>query len=221
MAVGRMVSVGCARLCSILALIIFCVGSVDAQLTLTGGGLTLVEEGPAADAAGDPAPVNLATGATPFALDELDFGTHYIVNLNNGTYGNSSSWIGNGALGTVGPFVGISLAFPVIYVSTLYSKGVAVWIIIGILSLEFAAGGLKNTLATLKKSSSYIPQMTKTLFLNGAGLAGLLLILFSVPEQTQILNALLIIVFAASLIFCLRFFYIHRDALLTNKQMPA
>jgi hypothetical protein len=82
---------------------------LNAQLTLTGGGLTLVQEGPAAGAAGDPAPVNLATGATPFALDELDLGTHYIANLNNGTYGNSSSWIGAGATGTAGPFVGINL----------------------------------------------------------------------------------------------------------------
>ena len=86
-----------------------CASPLNAQLTLTGGGLTLVEEGPAAGAAGDPAPVNLATGATPFALDELDLGTHFIANLNNGTYGNSSSWIGAGATGTVGPFVGISL----------------------------------------------------------------------------------------------------------------
>ena len=95
--------------CAAAVCIALCASHASAQLTLTGGGLTLVQEGPAAAVAGDPAPVNLATGATPFALDELDLGTHYIANLNNGTYGNASSWIGNGATGTVGPFVGISL----------------------------------------------------------------------------------------------------------------
>jgi hypothetical protein len=68
-----------------------------------------MQEGPAAAAAGDPVPVNLATGATPFALDELsDFG-HFLANVNDGRYGNPHSWIGNGATGTSGPFVGINL----------------------------------------------------------------------------------------------------------------
>jgi CDP-diacylglycerol--glycerol-3-phosphate 3-phosphatidyltransferase len=111
-------------------------------------------------------------------------------------------------------FVGISLAFPLIYVSTLYSKSVVVWTVIGILSLEFATGGLKNFLTTLRESSVYQPETAKTLFLNGAGLLGLTLILFSVPTPTQILNTLLLMVLAVSLISCLRFFYIHRHTLL-------
>jgi phosphatidylglycerophosphate synthase len=118
-------------------------------------------------------------------------------------------------------FVGIGLAFPVIYVSTLYSSGVAVWMVIGILSLEFATGGLKNFLVTLKKSASYIPQVAKTLFLNGAGMLGLLLILFSVPDRTRLLNILLLVVLAASAIYCLRLFYIHRHALMSARHVPA
>jgi hypothetical protein len=57
-------------------------------------------------------PGNLANapGATAFALDELDFGgLHLIKHLNDGLYGNSNSWIGNGAIGSSGPFAGINL----------------------------------------------------------------------------------------------------------------
>lgn len=83
--------------------------SAHATLVLSGGGLTLVDEGPPALVAGGAAPVNLASGGLAFALDELGLGTHFIVNANNGTYGNASSWIGNGAVGTSGPFIGINL----------------------------------------------------------------------------------------------------------------
>ena len=70
----------------------------SAQLDLDGGGLTLVQEGPAAANAGDPVPNNLATGATPFASSDL--GEEYVLpyhlfeNLNDGAYGNGYSWIG-------------------------------------------------------------------------------------------------------------------------------
>lgn len=63
----------------------------SAGIITSGGGLRLVEEG-STFALG-----NLAQGATPFALDQLDFGVHFTANVNNLTYGNSSSWIGNGA----------------------------------------------------------------------------------------------------------------------------
>jgi CDP-diacylglycerol--glycerol-3-phosphate 3-phosphatidyltransferase len=118
-------------------------------------------------------------------------------------------------------FVGISLAFPIIYVSTLYSKEVATWMIIAILSLEFAVGGLKNLVTTLKASSTYDPQLTKTILLNGAGLVGLLLILLSVPERTLILNAILLVVLLASLIYCLMSFYTHRHAIFAKEKTPA
>ena len=32
-----------------------------------------------------------------------------MVRVNDGTYGNPSSWIGNGAVGVDGPFIGINL----------------------------------------------------------------------------------------------------------------
>lgn len=74
-----------------------------ASLVLAGGGLTLVEEG------GSFAPSNLAAasaGAVPFAYDVIPgYPQHTIPHLNDGTYGNSNSWIGNSA----GSFAGINL----------------------------------------------------------------------------------------------------------------
>lgn len=35
-----------------------------------------------------------SNGGIAIGQDELDLGTHYIANINDGTYGNSSSWIG-------------------------------------------------------------------------------------------------------------------------------
>lgn len=58
------------------------------------------------------APQNLAlasNGTVAFGSSELDFGTHYIANINDGLYGNSSSWIANfaGAPPDENPFVGL------------------------------------------------------------------------------------------------------------------
>ena len=74
-------------------------------LTLTGGGLSLVEEGPS----GLSAPRNLARqpGATPFVINSLaGFPIHDFSHLNDGIYGNANSWIGNS--GSPG-FAGIAL----------------------------------------------------------------------------------------------------------------
>ncbi|MBI4584314.1 MAG: hypothetical protein HY717_09865 [Planctomycetes bacterium] len=62
---------------------------------------------------------NLAreAGAAAFAIDQLDFGVHFIVNLNDGIYGNTNSWIGlTGSPGIAGISLGglktvASLAF--------------------------------------------------------------------------------------------------------------
>jgi fibronectin-binding autotransporter adhesin len=66
----------------------------------TSGSLALLQEG------GSFAPNNLARspGATPFAKDELG-SPHFTTNLNNGSYGNASSWIGN----STPTFAGIAL----------------------------------------------------------------------------------------------------------------
>ncbi len=63
-------------------------------IVLTGGGLTLLEEGPL----GTTAPANLArrAGAAPFVIDSLSgFPIHNFVGLTDGVYGNNNSWIGN------------------------------------------------------------------------------------------------------------------------------
>jgi hypothetical protein len=77
-----------------------CPTTSRADLTLDGGGLTLVEEGPAASMAPGDVPDNLAlaaNGAVPFAHSDLgpEIGVayHMAENLNDGFYGNGFSWI--------------------------------------------------------------------------------------------------------------------------------
>ncbi|MBI2929016.1 MAG: lamin tail domain-containing protein, partial [Verrucomicrobia bacterium] len=63
-------------------------------IVLSGGGLTLVEEGPF----GGAVPMNLARqpGAAPLVIDSLaDFPIHNVAGLTDGVYGNNNSWIGN------------------------------------------------------------------------------------------------------------------------------
>jgi hypothetical protein len=63
-------------------------------ITINGGGLKLVEEGPV----GNTAPNNLAreAGASPFVINSLaGFPIHNVVGLTDGVYGNGNSWIGN------------------------------------------------------------------------------------------------------------------------------
>lgn len=68
--------------------------TTSSGIVLTGGGLTLVEEGPV----GGAPPINLARqpGAAPFVIDSLaGFPIHNFVGLTDGVYGNPNSWIGN------------------------------------------------------------------------------------------------------------------------------
>ncbi|HEX2750428.1 MAG TPA: lamin tail domain-containing protein, partial [Verrucomicrobiales bacterium] len=95
--------------------------ALQPYVVLTGGGLALAEEAGSMDAANDLA---LASkGAVAFAKDLLGNGayapTHTIPNLNNGTYGNASSWIGD----TANSFCGISLgATPVTLRSIAFGR---------------------------------------------------------------------------------------------------
>jgi hypothetical protein len=86
------------------------VSSLHAGLVLSGGGLTLVEQG------GTFAPDNLAAasaGAIPIGSSslgpEIGVGFHVIANANDGTYGNSNSWIGGTANPYPRPFIGVAL----------------------------------------------------------------------------------------------------------------
>jgi autotransporter-associated beta strand protein/T5SS/PEP-CTERM-associated repeat protein len=67
-------------------------------LFLTNG-ITLVKQG------GSIAYGNLSSTGTAFAKDEIGSAPHAIPNVNNGSFGNASSWIG----GTANSFVGINL----------------------------------------------------------------------------------------------------------------
>jgi hypothetical protein len=68
--------------------------TTSSGIVLTGGGLTLVEEGPV----GGTPPMNLARqpGSSPFVIDSLTgFPIHNFTGLTDGVYGNNNSWIGN------------------------------------------------------------------------------------------------------------------------------
>ncbi|HMO05101.1 MAG TPA: choice-of-anchor D domain-containing protein [Kiritimatiellia bacterium] len=68
-------------------------------LVIAGGGLTLAEEG------GTFQTGNVATTGVAFAQNEIGIAPHTIAGVNDGVYGNASSWIG----GTANSFIGISL----------------------------------------------------------------------------------------------------------------
>ena len=81
-----------------------------ADLVLTGGGLSLVEEG------GVIAPGNLAAGKTAFAKDLLPgYASHAIAHANDQSFGNGFSWIGD----SLNSFVGIDLGATPVYVSSI------------------------------------------------------------------------------------------------------
>ena len=68
--------------------------TTSSGIVLTGGGLTLIEEGPP----GGGVPMNLARqpGSSPFVIDSLSgYPIHNFVGLTDGVYGNNNSWIGN------------------------------------------------------------------------------------------------------------------------------
>jgi len=71
--------------------------------------LTLVEEGGTIQSG------NLATAGTAFAQDEIGVAPHAIAKVNDGTFGNSSSWIA----GTTWSFVGISLGSTAVLVNQI------------------------------------------------------------------------------------------------------
>ena len=76
---------------------------------VTSDGLILAQEGPVVDSILSLAPVNLATGATAFALDELGLGIHFATNVNDRQYGNNHSWVGNRLVESEGAFIGLNL----------------------------------------------------------------------------------------------------------------
>lgn len=73
------------KLCSLI-LLFLCAVAAHAQFTLVETGGTF--RGDATNLAA------ASNGATAIGLNELGLGTHFITNINDGTYGNSSSWIG-------------------------------------------------------------------------------------------------------------------------------
>ncbi|MCA9197152.1 MAG: hypothetical protein KDA87_06415 [Planctomycetales bacterium] len=106
-----------------IALLLSC-NIVRAQLLLDGGGLLLVQEGPAVEFGGDPVPDNLAIDGTAFASSELGpelgIAYHFIDNLNDGFYGNEFSWIGGDDNPFLEAFAGIDLgASPVSNVQSI------------------------------------------------------------------------------------------------------
>jgi CDP-diacylglycerol--glycerol-3-phosphate 3-phosphatidyltransferase len=118
-------------------------------------------------------------------------------------------------------FVGIGFAFPAIYLSALSFREAEAWIIILVLSLEFATGGLNNLLATLRARAPYIPPTTKIIILNAAGLLGLAFLALPLPGRIRMLNALLFLGLLASLVYCARTFYLNRRTLFGDAEFSA
>ena len=100
-------------------------------------------------------------------------------------------------------FLGIGIVFPAVYLAMLYFDGVAVWIIIAILCVEFAVGGLNNLLTTLKENASYVTQSAKTVVIVGAGLIGLSAVFWPDGDRIQVLNILLVAVLIAVIAYCI------------------
>ncbi len=102
-------------LTSCAALLAPLVSNVHAQFSLSPG-LTLAEQG------GTIGVGNLGTTGTAFALDIIAGGafapTHTIPNVNNGTFGNASSWIGD----SPNSFVGIGFGSPLSIASFAFGR---------------------------------------------------------------------------------------------------
>lgn len=95
---------------SLTAALTLFVHSACAGIVVTGGGLTLVEQG------GTFASNNLATTGTAFAKDLLGgYAAHAIPHLNDATYGNSNSWIA----GSANSFAGINLGATTVRVNRI------------------------------------------------------------------------------------------------------
>lgn len=99
----------CLTALAVMALFALLSASAQAAVVLSGGGLVLIQQGPAAAVAGGSAPTNLATGATAISHGQLSGFGHLTAELNDGLYGNAFSWIGDGVVPASGPYAGISL----------------------------------------------------------------------------------------------------------------
>jgi hypothetical protein len=63
-----------------------------------------------------------SNGTTAFGSSELDFGVHFIRNVNDGLYGNSHSWIANFTIPDPEPYVGLRFASSVNVSSIAWSR---------------------------------------------------------------------------------------------------
>lgn len=66
-----------------------------------------------------------ASGASAFASSELGFGIHFATKVNDGLYGNSSSWISANGLGESvdpDPFIGVRFGKPIAISSIAYGR---------------------------------------------------------------------------------------------------
>ncbi len=107
-------------------------------------------------------------------------------------------------------FIGIALVFPTLYVFLSQSSVLAAWIVILILSLEFATGGLNNLLTELHIRKDYIASPKKTLFQVSIGGIAFILVIAALPEFRLVVSLIMLVVLAATIVHSIRHFYIHR-----------
>src|SRR5690606_13421247 len=79
---------------ALLALVTLSGNAANAGIVVSGGGLTWAQEG----VVGSSVPDNLALVANGgAAFSDGDYGApHFTLNLNDGVYGNSNSWLSDG-----------------------------------------------------------------------------------------------------------------------------
>jgi CDP-diacylglycerol--glycerol-3-phosphate 3-phosphatidyltransferase len=107
-------------------------------------------------------------------------------------------------------FIGIALVFPSLYVFLAKFSVLAAWIVILILSIEFAIGGLNNLLTELRIRKDYIASPRKTLFQVLIGIVAFILVLAALPEFRPIVRLVMLVGLAATLVHSIRHFYVHR-----------
>ncbi len=115
--------------------------------------------------------------------------------------------------------LGIGVLFPTVYISILHSREVSVWVILVIVGIELVYGGLRSTLRGSLDPSDRPDETGRTAWILGAGCLEILLALSLPQGSAPILNALLLVVAAASAVHCARSLYGHRRILLMESRI--
>ena len=107
-------------------------------------------------------------------------------------------------------FLGATVVFPILYVSLAQSKSLAAWVVIAILSLEFAIGGLDNLLLALGVQKDYNLSPKLTFFQNAMGTLVIVILIIAPPGYHAWAQVIVWAVLAVTFLHSFRQFYVHR-----------